>query len=147
MGYCALNNSIPTQENSGFIFPEFSQKIVPYFKSLWQTYMEYGWVDVLYEGQVVLQIWNLPEGKKIHNVVLSFYPYSYGNNLVQRFKSCCYYQDFADFDSEEDNYMQAAFDTDIKTALRVASYILSAVYGIPMSYRLEINLSQPQAKW
>lgn len=126
---------------------QLKNQIQPYFESLWHTTMEYGWVDVSYEGQVVLQVWNLPDGDLKQNVVLSFYPYSYNYSLVQRFKTCCYYKDFAAFDSEEDNFMQASYGKNIDKAIEVASYILQYVYQIPLSDPLVISLSKPQAKW
>jgi hypothetical protein len=123
------------------------RKIRNYFADVWRRGMEYGWINVLYEGQTIMQIWNLPEGAQKKNIVLNFCPYSYGYSLVHRFKTCPYYPDFAAFDSEEDNYMQAAYGTDIDQALKVASYILSNVYEIPALDNLSLELSAPQEKW
>lgn len=129
------------------IFPNLKQTVQSYFDDVWRRGMEYGWINVQYEGQIVMQIWNLPEGAQKKNIVLNICPYSYEYSLVYRFKTCPYYPDFAAYDSEEDNYMQAAYGMDIEQALKVASYILSEVYLIPSSYKLSIDLSTPQEKW
>lgn len=133
--------------DSTVIFPNLAQTVRSYFEDVWQRGMEYGWINVQYEGQTIMQIWNLPEGAQKKNIVLNFCPYSYEYSLVYRFKTCPYYPDFAAYDSAEDNYMQAAYGMDIEQALKVASYILSEVYLIPSSYKLSIDLSTPQEKW
>lgn len=134
-------------KNSAFVFANLKDEVTWYFEDLWETNMEYGWVDVLYAGNIVLQIWNVPENRKKHNVVLNFTPYSYNSSLVQRFKSCVYYKDFAESDSEDDNFMQASYGKDIDNALIVASYILVNVYFIPTTYPLQIKADKPRERW
>ena len=133
--------------DSNFIFPDLKKVAQPYSEDLWETTNEYGWVDVMYGGQAVMQIWNLPMEDKKKNIVLNFWPYSFDYGLVKRFKECPYYKDFAALDSEEDNYMQAAYGTDIVHALKVASYILTEVYNIPTSYPLDVQAEKPLATW
>lgn len=134
-------------KDSAFVFPKLKDDVRWYFKDLWKTTMEYGWIDVLYGGKIILQIWNFPENGKKHNVLINFNPYSYNSSLVQRFKSCVYYKDFAENDSENDNFMQASYGKDIDKALIVASYILVNVYYIPTTYPLQISAEKPQERW
>lgn len=47
-------------KNSAFVFANLKDEVKWYFEDLWETNMEYGWVDVLYAGNIVLQIWNVP---------------------------------------------------------------------------------------
>lgn len=134
-------------KDSAFVFPKLKDDVRWYFKDLWKTTMEYGWIDVLYGGKIILQIWNFPENGKKHNVLINFNPYSYNSSLVQRFKSCVYYKDFAENDSENDNFMQASYGKDIDKALIVASYILVNVYYIPTTYPIQIKAEKPQERW
>lgn len=134
----------PTQAEpaNNFICPSLNS-VKPYFEAQWRANKEDGWVNVMYEGRIVLQIMNEPEEEngRRQNIVLGFFPYSYNYSLVNRFKTCKYYPDFAQRDSEEANYMIADYGTNISQALKVASYVLNQVYGIPSSYFLTCEYS------
>ena len=58
------------------IFPDLIQTAQSYFADVWRRGMEYGWINVQYERQTIMQIWNLPEGAQKKNIVLNFCPYS-----------------------------------------------------------------------
>lgn len=132
---------VTLDENTDFIFPALLNSAPKYFEKAWQSKAQMAMIGVGYEGRCVLQILQLsPEDEFVKDISLNFYPYGLPNSsrLVNRFKSCKYYSDFADLDSEKDNHMIACYGENVMQALKVASYILATVYYIPTSYQLEI---------
>ena len=150
---------IELDPHEGFVYPSMRETVKPYFEDVFKKNFKYGWINVYCDGiakldwssmqQPVLQIINTPiENQAItSNIGIYFYPYMMEDeNLLVRFMNNVFREDFGSPNLEQlhsDAPQYALYGTDIERAIKVSSYILATVYGIPTDVQLRFVCDTP----
>ena len=124
-----------------FIYPDMLP-IKSYFEHAIAIGSSDGFVSVMFNHAVVLQIIDCPEPKKDekHNIGVFFFPYLYEDSIIyERFADNEYLRYFSNNPINSDEGVDAYFGTDIQKALLVASHILANVYYIPTNAKLQLD--------